>query len=391
MTPSRKRGHGEGSLWQRPNGTWTAQVTLDGKRVSKTFDTRPKARAWIAEITQQAQRGLTFAATRTTFGEFFAGWLASQRAAVRPAVFARYAQISRTHLAPLSSLKLSAVRPGHIQPIINAAAETPAAAVKIYALLHKVFEHACRQGMVPANPASRDVLILPVSASDEMSILDESQVSALLVAANSDRLYALYLLAVTTGMRQSELLGLTWSDVDWSGILKVQRQLSRKTEGVFNLVELKTKFSRRAITLDPRVVDALREHRERQQTETPFYTRREIDLVFCTQSGAPINQRALLAHFVSLLAAAGLPAIRFHDLRHTAASIMLNNGVPAIVVSRILGHSSARITLDVYGHLIPHHQEQVARQMADLLLPVRLQPIATDAPTDTPTDGKKTP
>lgn len=180
----------------------------------------------------------------------------------------------------------------------------------------------------------------------------------------------MYHLAITTGMRQAELLGLKWKDADWQRkSLKVRRQMRREVGGGFTFAQPKTKAGRRTIIIGQAVIDRLREHRESQQVERIKVGARwqDFDLVFPSKIGTPMDGGNLRREFRQLIELSGLPVIRFHDLRHTAASLMLNYGVPVIVVSRRLGHARPSITLDVYGHLIPSMQDEAARLMDDLM------------------------
>jgi integrase len=209
-----------------------------------------------------------------------------------------------------------------------------------------------------------------------MKFYDETQVSQLLLAARGDRNEALYHLAIVTGIRQSELLALKWSDLDWQKrILKVQRQLKRNDldQGYFTIP--KTKAGKRSVDLGAETIKKLRSQYERQRLERMVAGNRwkENDLIFPSTIGSPLNQSNLLKSFRRFIQTAGLPKIRFHDLRHTAASLMLNHGVPPILVARRLGHSKVSITLDTYGHLMPEIQSGAADLMDDLVTSVAIQ------------------
>ncbi|KAA3641964.1 MAG: site-specific integrase [Chloroflexi bacterium] len=208
-----------------------------------------------------------------------------------------------------------------------------------------------------------------------MKFFDEVQVQQLLDAARDrqDRHYSLLFLAIATGMRQGELLGLKWADLNWkTGKLQVKRQLTRAKRGGFEFSEPKTKAGKPSIQLAQEVLDVLEAHREDQRLMQNFNRSRWIDedLIFPNSIGSPLDKYNLLKAFKRLLRDAGLPEIRFHDLRHTAASIMLNNGIPVIVVSMLLGHAKASTTLDVYGHLIPGKQRAAASLMGSILSPI---------------------
>ena len=203
-----------------------------------------------------------------------------------------------------------------------------------------------------------------------MRPLTRVQACTLLEASRGNRLEALYVLAITTGMRQGEILGLRWEDVDLEeGVVRVRRTLTLAKGGP-RLTEPKTRGSRRSIRLTASAVEALESLRERQQTERAARNGSwaDRDLVFRTRRGTPIRRDNLHAkHWNPLLRRAGLPDIRFHDLRHTCATLLLTKGVHPKIVSEILGHSSVAITLDTYSHVIPGLGEAAALAMEDAL------------------------
>jgi len=205
---------------------------------------------------------------------------------------------------------------------------------------------------------------------------NEYQVTQFLVAAQESPYRALYYVAVTTGMRIGEIFGLKWTDLRWgSGELHVQRQVQR-IDGKGNIfVEPKTKAGRRTIRLGENTLQILREHREKQEAWKVEIKGlwKENGLIFPSSRGTPGDSSNLRKDYNETLARAGVPKIRFHDLRHTAASLLLNNNVSPIVVSNMLGHSKPSITLDIYGHLISSMQSQAANVMDQLVTPIRIE------------------
>jgi integrase len=220
----------------------------------------------------------------------------------------------------------------------------------------------------------------------EMTILNESQVSQLMVAVINHRWEALFHLAIVSGAREMELLGLKWTDLDWiKQTLKIERQLVRPDARGEMFSAPKTRLGKRTIALGSKTIEMLRKHYERQQDERRAAGEawKEYGLIFTTSNGTPIHPRNLLRDFKKLLSDAGLPIIRFHDLRHTAASLMLNSNIPPIVVSRRLGHAKASITLDVYGHLIPSMQTEAAEKIDELVTPIPVTAQLLDAKKST--------
>ena len=287
-------------------------------------------------------------------------------------------------LPSFGNVKIRDLRPDQIQSLYDdllAQGVGVWTVLKIHNIIQSALSHATKTSLIPHNPAS--LTILPREPTSEMKILDESQVSQMLVAAFGYRLEALYYLAVTTGMRQSEILGLKWTDLDWvNQTLKVERQLVRPEGAEIKFAPPKTKFGKRMLKLGDKSIEVLRNHYESQYKERMACKDRWVEsgLIFTTSIGTPIHARNLIRYFKKLLNEAGLPEIRFHDLRHTAASIMLNHGIPVIVVSRRLGHARPSITLDVYGHLIPSMDEYAAQKIDELVTPVELHQLHQTAP-----------
>ncbi|HET8631551.1 MAG TPA: site-specific integrase, partial [Thermomicrobiales bacterium] len=190
-------------------------------------------------------------------------------------------------------------------------------------------------------------------------------------AARGNRLEALYRVALSLGLRQGEILGLQWADVDLdAGTLAVRRQLQR-VDGAFRLMELKTAQSRRTLALPAALLAALREHRRRQLEERLLAGERwrgaAWDLVFCTRYGTPLDARNLVIYFKALLTRAGLPDIRFHDLRHSCISLLAAQGVSDRVAMEIAGHSQISLTKNIYTHVYDEAKRQAAEAMDRLL------------------------
>jgi integrase len=243
----------------------------------------------------------------------------------------------------------------------------------IHSVLHRSLNKAVQYGLVVKNPAHGAAL--PKYKHAEMQVLDESQVSRFLVAAQGSRYEALYYLAITTGMRQGELFGLQWSDLHWNnGMLYVQRQSQRVAGKGWWFEEPKTRAGRRPVMIGEVILQKLREHLERQPLQKAVTGSRwqENNLIFPSTIDTPGDPSNLRVDFRKVLEKAGLPMIRFHDMRHTAASIMLNNNIPVITVSKRLGHAKPSTTLDIYGCLYPESQEEAARIMDEIITPIPL-------------------
>ena len=382
---AKKRGNNEGSIHKRPNGTWRAQVSLSGTRLSFAADTRAECQIWIKKTINQIDNGLTLDGAQTKLQDYLPSWLTSIKSSLRLRTWEQYTQIAEHHILPtLGPVKLKDLRPDVIQRFYTTKLDqgTGDRTVQlIHVVLHRSLAHAVNLGILPRNPT--DATLRPEYDHEEMQVLDENQVSQLMIVLRGDRHEALVHLAVATGMRQAELLGLKWSDLDWNKqTIRVQRQLRRDFHEGEMFIPPKTKAGRRTIALGAKSIEKMREHWERQNQERRQVGERwkEYDLIFPSSIGTPLNYSNLVKSFKQILSMAGLPDIRFHDLRHTAASLMLNHGIPVIVVSRMLGHSKVSITLDIYGHLMPEMQHQAAVLMDELITPVEigLHPVAPD-------------
>lgn len=375
---AKKRGNSEGSINQLPSGSWRAQITLQGHRVSHTSKSRREAQEWLKQITLRVDDGLTYAHSRVSVEDYLKEWVIGKHSTVKHGSWVQYDQVTRVYITPLiGRIKLTELRTDQIQSMYNRLLVQNVgvfAIRKCHTVLHSALQQALRTGILSRNPAAfAQPPRLPIK---EMTILDESEVSQLLVTASGYRLGILIHLAVVTGARQMELLGLKWTDIDWiKKTLRIERQLEKtfRTGQLFS--STKTRYGRRTLELGRNTIDLLRNHLEDQQRERIAAAElwHENGLIFTTSIGTPIDPSNLRRDFRRMLTDAGLPPSRFHSLRHTSASLLLNNGIPPIVVSRRLGHSKASITMDVYAHLLPTMQTEAAELIDEVVTPVPVE------------------
>jgi integrase len=381
-TRKRQRGNGEGTVYPRKNkagkvtsyrGSYWLQ-TVDGpKRKYVSAKTKTEAQAELRKELARLDEGLTFDAENLSLGEYLVRWLEdSVRGSVRKSTYDRYDGAVRVHIKPaLGHLKLNKLGPAHLQGFYRNRLDAgcaPASVNKLHAVLHKALSQAVEWHMVPLNVA--EAVRAPRPAPEEMQPLSIQETRMFLEAARGDKLEALYVLAVTTGMRQGEMLALKWQDMDMeNATLSVRRTLTR-SGGRLLLGEPKTKKSRRTIHLTEAAVRALREHLSRQMEEIErlgdLYS--DDGLVFTSEVGTLVNPSNLRQRsFARLLKRGGLPTIRFHDLRHTCATLLFSRGVHPKHVQELLGPATVAITLDIYSHVIPGIGDQTARAMEDAL------------------------
>jgi integrase len=362
---AKRRANHEGTIFKRKNGSWRAQVSIQGRRLSHTAKTQRECKEWLKETIQHLDQGYTYRSAQTSLEGFLENWLVSIQCSRAPGTLNLYRLTIRNEIIPaLGHIKLKDLSPDKIQRLFDrklAEGASPYAVKRIHKVLHVALGQGVKLGLLTRNQVSTTVS--PRITSREMQYLTEREVQAFLELAKQVQaeLYALYFLAIHTEMRKSELLGLQWEDIDWQhGTLQVQRQLRWKRKWEFEFTVPKTSKGIRSIKLGKKAIAALNAHKESQTTGGH-------DLIFADETGEPIRDHRLYRNFKQILEEADLHDIRFHDLRHTAASLMLNYGVPVIIVSRRLGHAKPSITMDVYGHIIPSRQEEAASLMDRLM------------------------
>jgi integrase len=381
MGKTKSRANGDGDVFPRKNkaGKITsyrgAYVGPDGKRRYVSGKTKEEARRNLRRAKGDAERGLVFDGDNLRVGEYLDRWLSdSVSDTVKATTFERYEQIVRLHLKPaLGRVKLKALTPAHVRGLYREKLEAGSSARTvryIHTTLHKALKQAVMDGLIPRN--ATEAVRPPQPTREEMHPLTPEQAKHLLQVAHEsgDRLEALYVLAINTGLHQGELLGLKWDDVDLEdGSLQVRRTLAITKNGLV-LTSPKTTGSRRSVKLTSKAIEALKRHLERQLGEIDRVGSlwNENGMKFASETGEPLNRHNLTRRsFKPLLKRAGLPEIRFHDLRHTCATLLLTRNVNAKIVSEMLGHSTIAITLDTYSHVLPNMRDQAAAAMKEAL------------------------
>lgn len=371
--PKKRRGNGEGSVYQRADGTWCATYSSgyneQGKRRRRTIfgKTKQKVQDKLRQLTSEIDAGVTIEPQRTTVGEYLGRWLKdAAQPRLKLTTYQNYFGVVKNHLKPrIGGIALAKLTILHVQSLYADMARCDKSAETIR-LAHAVLRRALRQAvnwrLVPYNVCAE--VERPRIVKTEIVPLDTEQAIALLKAAEGIRLEAIFTVAVATGMRLGELFGLHWPDVDLgAGIVMVRRSLV-EVHGKLHLLEPKTKRSRRRIDLPQVAIDALKKHRQTMVEwgwgDTPW--------VFCNSHGGPLRRSHFHKDvFKPLLKKAGLPDIRFHDLRHTSATLLLAAGVHPKVVQERLGHSQISVTLDTYSHVLPTMQKEAASKLDQML------------------------
>lgn len=373
-----KRGNGEGSITRhKASGKYMARYTVPTptgtKRKTIYGKTRGEVREKMTRAMADRDSGIVYDDENMTVGEYLDSWLkGSVHGSVRASTYDRYELAVRVHLKPaFGSTKLKKLTPAMVATFYQdklAAGYAPAGVNKLHVTLHKALDQAVKWHMVPRNVC--ETVSAPRPAPEEMRTLSRDQVRGLLSAASGDRLEALYVLAIHTGMRQGELLALKWANIDLEAATVSVRRTLTKSGTALLTGDTKTGKSRRTISLTERSVTALREHLTRQMADMERLGDLYGDqgLVFTTEAGTLINPTNLRKRSLApLLNRAGLPKVRFHDLRHTCATLLFGKGVHPKYVQELLGHANVAITLDTYSHVIPGMGDQTARAMEDAL------------------------
>jgi integrase len=356
-----RRGPGEGSVSRRSDGRWEGKADLgyrDGKRVRQSVYARSRREVQerIAALVRDVHEKKVQPGPVPATGAFLERWAESSKLRVRPKTSTSYEGIVRLHLTPsLGRLRLDRLAPEHVEDLLKAKLRSglsPASVLRILVTLRVALNRAVRTGLVSRNVAQ--LVDPPRVPRKEVAYLSPDQARDLLAHINGHRLEALITLALSTGLRQGEALGLRWQDIDLElGSIRVVHALQRLPGGGLALVEPKTTRSRRTITLPAVTLEVLREQRKRQAAARLFAGSRwqDGDFVFTTADGLPLDGDNVTRDFQTALRKAGLPRMRFHDLRHSAATLLLVQGVPARVVMDVLGHSQISVTLNTYSHV----------------------------------------
>jgi len=386
-----KRGRNEGTISRITPTRWVARISNDGKREAYSGKTRSEASDKLAAALKRKRDGLPLLSQRLTVGAYLTKWIAGQPSQVRPNTYRGYEVAVRCHLIPrLGRIPLAKLVPSDLTKMYadmlaggrvagGRRAKAPGLSPRSVGHAHRILGRALRAaeetGLVGRNVCR--LVHPPRVPHAEMATLTAEQARALIHAAEGSSLHALYVVALSSGGRRGELLGLRWADVDMeAGSIRITRTLVRGTRPgerqadgppkvEWSFAEPKTSSSRRTITIGRTALEALRLHRKVQTEERLGAGRawQDGDLVFPSAFGTPIDGSNLLKAHYALLKQAGLPHVRFHDLRHSAATLLLEAGVQPHAVAQRLGHATPSLVMNTYGHVTDRMQQQATAAM----------------------------
>jgi integrase len=361
---ARKRNAGEGSIFQRSDGRWAAQIDLgrrNGMRLRKYLygTTAAEVQVQLLKARSDKADGLPVKVERQTVAQYLERWLIEcAKLSTRPRTFERYEQLIRLHIVPeIGATRLEKLAPGDVQRLLNlkhAGGLSPKSVRHIRAVLTVALNRALRWGLVGRNVAA--LTDAPKLERHEIHPLTLEQTQHFIDIVKNGPFGPFFLLAATTGARRGELLAAKWADVDLDGrVVRVTGSLQR-INGSLQVCEPKTSKSRRPLPLLDFVAEALKAHRARQLRERlqAGSSWLDHDFVFTGDLGQPLDpDGALRDAFKAALGKAGLPDIRLHDLRHSAASLLMALNIHPRVVMELLGHSQISLTMNTYSHTVP--------------------------------------
>ncbi len=375
-----KRASGESSIYRDEDGRWHGYVSM-GKKENGRRDRRHVSGAKrtdvvakVRELERKRDAGTAGAAGKApTVRQWLEHWLDTIAARkVRPSTLVRYRQLVANQLAPgVGHHRLDRLQPEHVEKLYSDLQEgglSPASVVQAHRVLSRALKVAMQRGKVARNVCT--LVDAPTLEREEVRPLSSQDARRVLEAARGRWNAARWSVALALGLRQGEALGLTWDAVDLDpGTLTVRQALQRQPGRGLVFVQPKSRAGRRTVALPGPLRDALRMHRAAQAAERirAGSAWEDHDLVFCQENGRPLDPRSDHRAWRSLLAAAKVRPARLHDARHTAASLLLQQGVPARVAMEVLGHSQISLTLGTYSHVVPELAEDAARRMGEAL------------------------
>lgn len=354
-----------GRIFKRFRRSWQIVLSLDpdpktGKRRQKWIavkGNRESAQRVLRDLMHQYDTTGVIETTKLTVREYLEKWLMDYKPKLTPLAAERYQAIIQTHLIPsIGQIPLTKLRPEHLQSHYSRLFSTGLKSPTVHydhTVIHVALVSAVKWGLVGRNVA--DFVDVPPNTRAEIEFWDSDEMNQFIESIKANPYYVVFYIALFTGMRRGEILGLQWSDIDILGAqLSVRRELQQLRDRSYIFKDVKSKYSRRTIALTPSTITILKEHSRKQKQPNN-------DLVFSNKAGNPLRPLTVSNAWSKACSKSGVKVISFHGSRHTHATILLKQGVHPKIVQERLGHSSIQVTLDTYSHIVAGLQEAAAK------------------------------
>jgi len=371
--PRKHHRHGEGSIYQRKDGRYAAALRVEGKRKVYYGKTYKEAQEKLQQALYEKKQGMLATGPQQTLEQFLSHWIEHvQKPAVGIRSYINQRGVLYNHVIPvLGKVRMRQVTPEKLEmlyELLQQEKNLKGSTIKlVHATLHKAFGYAVRRNIIARNPC--DLAIKPRTEKFDIQPLNEDQARRLVEIVRGDLLFeGLITITVTLGLRRGEVLGLKWDDIDFvNKCLYIRRSVGHL--GRHGIIEKKpkTKSGLRKVNVPDFLIDILKLHRQRQEEQKvkKGTAWKNSGYVFCNTVGNFYHEGNLDKRYKRLLKDAGLPEVRFHDLRHSAATILISMGVNPKVVQELLGHSSITTTLNTYTHVLPTMQQEAMQKLHD--------------------------
>ena len=372
---AKKRANGEGSITKRPNGTWEGRITVDGKRQSFYGRTQREVKARMDEVKKKILTGTWLTPNDYTVEIWLKEWMDDYITPnVKPRTTERYWTDIRLHIVPyIGTVRLQDLTAPMLQKFINQCRSSGISAKSVrnlHGVLHEALAQAVRCELINKNVS--ELCLLPKAIKPEMHPLKDEKVKEFLEAIKGHRYEDMYFFMMFTGLRESEAIGLMWDCVDLErGKITVNKQLQKAHSGRGKVFFSTPKNGKsRTFTVAPSVIQVLKRVQVRQkewQLKCGSKWQNDDNLVFTTELGKHVSCHTLYNNFKEIVRSIGVPETRLHDLRHTFATLALQNDVDIKTVSEMMGHATVAFTLDRYGHMTETMQQHASDRMQSFI------------------------